>query len=74
MKLWTSWLTIVLGQFGVGFFKLADLLGIEHMDLALEPAQGAIFPESVHEIMPLGLAVEGIASAALRNDSNTRGS
>ena len=42
---------IVLGQFGVGFFKLADLLGIEHMDLALEPAQGAIFPESVHEII-----------------------
>ena len=31
--------------------KLADLLGVKHMDLALKPAQGAIFPEGVHEII-----------------------
>ena len=41
---------IVLGQVGVGFFKLADLLGVKHMDPALESAQSSILPEGVHEI------------------------
>ena len=44
---------VVLGQFGIGLLELADLLGIEHMDLALEPAQGAILTESIDKIIPV---------------------
>ena len=42
---------VVLWQVRVGFLELADLFGVKHMDFALEPAQGAIFPESVHKII-----------------------
>lgn len=41
---------VVLRQVVVGFLELSDLLGIEDVDLPLEPAEAAILSELVYEV------------------------
>ena len=45
---------VILGQVGIGFLELFDLLWIQDMDLPLEPAQAAILPESVNQAVSGG--------------------
>ena len=40
---------VILGQIRISIFELANLLGIEDMDMTLLTAQGAILPESVNQ-------------------------
>ena len=42
-----------MGQIWIGFLEFFDLLGIEDMDLPLEPAQAAILPEGIHKVVPV---------------------
>ena len=44
---------IVLGQVGVGFLELVDLLGVEHMDLPGVLAQLPILAECVDQTVPI---------------------
>ena len=44
---------VILGQVGISFLELFDLLGIENMDLPLEPAKAAILPESIDQAVPV---------------------
>ena len=44
---------VIFGQIWIGFLEFFDLLGIEDMDLPLEPAQAAILPEGIHKVVPV---------------------
>ena len=44
---------VVLGQIRIGILELPHLLGVENMDLPLEPAKAAILPEGIHKAVPV---------------------
>ena len=42
---------VVLGKLRIGLLKILDLFGVEHMDFPVKPAQTAILPEGVYQII-----------------------
>ena len=44
---------VIFGQIWIGFLEFFDLLGIEDMDLPLEPSKAAILPERIDQAVPV---------------------
>ena len=44
---------VIFGQIWIGFLEFFDLLGIEDMDLPLEPAKAAILTECINKAVPV---------------------